>query len=122
VPHRLEQQRLEQRLKALGSGTRLEIVRLLATGEAQTIEHPPRADGGEPTSGPDEACLCRLAVALNLAAPTVSRHMAVLRDAGMVTARREGQWVHFSLHREALGDLADQIVALKNLGPAEEPE
>jgi DNA-binding transcriptional ArsR family regulator len=46
--------------------------------------------------------------------------MAVLRDAGMVTARREGQWVHFSIHKEALTDLSDQILALKAIAEASE--
>jgi DNA-binding transcriptional ArsR family regulator len=121
MPYKLEQRRLEQRLKALGSGTRLEIMRLLATGEARAAQYPPGSEGKEkPCSGPDEVCLCKLAISLGLAAPTVSRHMAVLRDAGMVTARREGQWVHFSIHKEALTDLSDQILALKAIAEASE--
>jgi DNA-binding transcriptional ArsR family regulator len=117
VPHKLEQRRLEQRLKALGSSTRLEIVRQLATGEAANEDYPPGTEGKEkPCSGPGEVCLCKLSRKLGLSPATVSRHMSVLRDAGMVTTRREGQWIHFSLHREALVDLAEQILALKELG------
>ena len=122
VAQQFEQRRLEQRLKALGSSTRLEIMRLLATGEASRAPYPPGSEGKEkPCSGPDEVCLCKLSIALGLAAATVSRHMAVLRDAGMVTARREGQWVHFSIHREALQDLSDQILALKALADETNP-
>jgi ArsR family transcriptional regulator len=90
-------------------------MRLMATGEAREVEHPPMPGNQQNTSGPDEVCLCRLTEILGLSAPTISRHMAVLRDAGMVTARRQGQWVHFAIHTDALKDLADQLLALKSV-------
>ncbi len=42
-----------------------------------------------------ELCACQLVDLLGLAASTVSRHMAVLRQAGLVTARKDGRWVHY---------------------------
>jgi DNA-binding transcriptional ArsR family regulator len=44
-----------------------------------------------------ELCLCHLIGLLKLAPSTVSKHMAVLKDAGLVESRREGKWVHYRL-------------------------
>jgi ArsR family transcriptional regulator len=62
--------------KALGDETRLRIVALLSHGEL---------------------CVCHLEEALNLSQPNVSRHLAILRMAGVVDHRREGSWVYYRL-------------------------
>lgn len=46
-----------------------------------------------------ERCACELVEHLQLAYPTVSRHMAVLKAAGMVTSRKQGRWHYFQLTR-----------------------
>ena len=46
----------------------------------------------------DELCVCELTHALGVIQPKVSRHLAALRDAGMVLDRRQGQWVYYRLH------------------------
>jgi ArsR family transcriptional regulator len=48
-----------------------------------------------------ERCVCHLHAALEAPQPTVSRHLAVLRHAGLVRARREGAWVHYALTEAA---------------------
>ncbi len=48
----------------------------------------------------DECCVCHLHEALDAPQPKVSRHLAVLRESGLVRARREGVWVHYRLHPE----------------------
>jgi len=63
-------------LRALGDETRLRLVALLAHGEL---------------------CVCHLHEALELSQPLVSRHLAVLRAAGIVADRRAGSWVHYRL-------------------------
>jgi ArsR family transcriptional regulator len=45
--------------------------------------------------GDDEICVCYLVEALNLSQPKISRHLAYLRRAGVVAARREGKWMHY---------------------------
>lgn len=50
-----------------------------------------------------ELCVCDLVEALQLPQPTVSRHLAQLRNAGLVTDRREGQWVHYRLAEKLPG-------------------
>lgn len=44
-----------------------------------------------------ERCICELQYVLNLAQPTVSKHMKVLEDAGLVKKRRQGTWMLYSL-------------------------
>jgi ArsR family transcriptional regulator len=46
----------------------------------------------------DERCVCELHGALNESQPKVSRHLAVLRDAGLVATRRQGVWMYYRLH------------------------
>lgn len=77
--------------KALGDETRLRIVALLAHGEL---------------------CVCHVESALDLPQPTVSRHLAVLRHAGVVEARREGAWVYYGLAAQADGVSREQLAAL----------
>lgn len=60
-----------------------------------------------------ELCVCELIHALGLSQPKISRHLAQLRDGGVVLDRRQGQWVYYRLHPElpawagsVLGDTA----------------
>jgi ArsR family transcriptional regulator len=48
----------------------------------------------------DERCVCDLNAALDAPQPKVSRHLGVLREAGLVLTRREGVWMHYRLHPE----------------------
>ncbi len=63
-------------MKALSDGNRLRTVMALRSGEL---------------------CVCHLTELLQLAPSTVSRHMTVLRRAGLVENRREGRWIHYRL-------------------------
>src|SRR4051812_49639309 len=51
-----------------------------------------------------EVCVCHLHEALDLPQPTVSRHLAYLRKAGLVVGRKDGLWVHYRL-AEPVGEL-----------------
>ena len=46
----------------------------------------------------NELCVCELTYALNESQPKISRHLAMLRDAGIVSDRREGLWIHYRLN------------------------
>ena len=56
-----------------------------------------------------EVCVCELTHALQVSQPKISRHLALMRDAGMVESRREGTWMHYSLGR-SLPDWAQDII------------
>jgi ArsR family transcriptional regulator len=45
--------------------------------------------------GDDEVCVCFFVEILNTSQPKISRHLAYLRRAGVVAARREGKWMHY---------------------------
>jgi ArsR family transcriptional regulator, arsenate/arsenite/antimonite-responsive transcriptional repressor len=65
-----------------------------------------------------ELCVCELTHALEMAQPKVSRHLAVLREAGLVLDRRQGLWVYYAIHpeladwaRAVLHDIASGLLA-----------
>jgi ArsR family transcriptional regulator, arsenate/arsenite/antimonite-responsive transcriptional repressor len=49
----------------------------------------------------DEVCVCDFTAALPLNQPTVSHHLKILRDSGLVTSERRGTWVYYRLARDA---------------------
>jgi ArsR family transcriptional regulator len=49
--------------------------------------------------GGREVCVCYLVEVLRLGQPKISRHLAYLRNAGVVEARRDGKWMHYRLER-----------------------
>lgn len=59
-----------------------------------------------------QLCVCELQEALSLAQPTVSHHLKVLREAGLVEADRRGPWVYYRLHRDGLKRLVAELVDL----------
>ena len=50
--------------------------------------------------GQGELCVCELVAALGLPQPKISRHLAVMRESGLTSQRREGTWVFYRLHPE----------------------
>ena len=47
-----------------------------------------------------ELCVCELTHALDLSQPMISRHLALLRETGLVATRRVGQWMYYSIHED----------------------
>lgn len=47
-----------------------------------------------------EACVCEMTCALEQSQPKISRHLAVMREAGIVESRREGTWIHYRINPE----------------------
>jgi len=75
---------IAQGFHALSDPTRLEIVELLRGGER---------------------CVCELTTALDAAQSRLSFHLRVLKDAALVTDRREGRWVYYTLNTPVLHEL-----------------
>lgn len=53
-----------------------------------------------------EACVCDVSAGLEVSQPTVSHHLKVLRDAGLLTSERRASWVYYAVVPEALASLA----------------
>ena len=62
--------------------------------------------------GEGELCVCELTEALDLSQPLLSFHLRTLRDVGLVSTRKRGRWVHYSLNRAALEQLQRAAGAL----------
>lgn len=68
-----------------------------------------------------ELCVCELTHALDLSQPMISRHLALLRDTGLVSDRRVGHWIYYSINPEldewAKGVLEATAMANKKQSP-----
>lgn len=49
-----------------------------------------------------EKCACRLLEEMNITQPTLSHHMKILCDSGIVVGRKDGKWIHYSLSDEGV--------------------
>jgi ArsR family transcriptional regulator, arsenate/arsenite/antimonite-responsive transcriptional repressor len=79
--------------KALGDPVRLRLVSLIGA-----------RDGGE-------VCVCDLTSAFELSQPTISHHLRVLREAGLIDSERRGTWVYYRLVPAALERMAALLSA-----------
>lgn len=83
--------------KALSDENRIRILKLLRNGEK---------------------CACKLLEELNISQPTLSHHMKILCDSGLVTGRREGKWTHYAICCEGVRrvrDLMKELLSAENL-------
>lgn len=53
----------------------------------------------------EELCACKLLEKLNIGQPTLSHHMKILCDCGIVTGRKDGKWVHYSINTEVKNEI-----------------
>ena len=77
--------------KALCDENRVQIFRLLQGGER---------------------CACHLLEEMELTQPTLSHHMKILCDSGLVVGRKEGKWMHYSISAEGVKVAMDQLKML----------
>ncbi|MEW1959588.1 metalloregulator ArsR/SmtB family transcription factor [Kineococcus sp. NPDC059986] len=84
---------LARTMKALADPARLRLLSLVAAHE-----------GGE-------ACVCDLTEPLGLSQPTVSHHLKVLVDAGLLTREKRGVWAYYTLVTEAMNAVAAVLAA-----------
>jgi len=87
----LDLERASRLFHALSDGTRLSILHRLRLGER---------------------CVCDLTDALDAAQSRLSFHLKVLKDAGLVTDRREGRWMYYTLNTDTLADVSGIVEVL----------
>jgi DNA-binding transcriptional ArsR family regulator len=78
-------------LKAAGDPSRARILKMLESGEM---------------------CVCQIVAALKLSQSTISKHLSLLRAAGLVDERKEGRWVYFRLADSSVNAYAQALLAL----------
>jgi ArsR family transcriptional regulator len=67
---------------------------------SKTLADPTRARIALLVTRETELCVCELTCALDEIQPKISRHLALLRESGLLADRRKGQWVYYRLHPE----------------------
>jgi len=82
-----------RKFKALGDPVRLRLLASVAAGP-----------GGE-------ACVCDISTGLDLSQPTISHHLKVLREAGLLGCERRGTWVYYWVMPEVLHGLSALLVS-----------
>ncbi len=93
----IDLERTARLFQALSDETRLGILRMLSRGER---------------------CVCELEPAVGAYQSRLSFHLRKLKDAGLVTDRRDGRWVYYSVRPEALEEMR---AFLADVEPVEEP-
>ena len=99
-----ERESLAARFKALADPTRVAIVNRLASTE--------------------ESCVCDLTAAFELSQPTISHHLKVLREAGLVESSPRGTWAYYRLKPDAVRELRQTLAArglMREIGPRSGP-
>jgi ArsR family transcriptional regulator, arsenate/arsenite/antimonite-responsive transcriptional repressor len=84
--------RAAQLFHALSDEIRLEVIDLLRNGER---------------------CVCELTESLDIAQPRLSWHLKALKDAGILTDRKEGRWVYYALARDTFEEAESVLSVLK---------
>lgn len=64
-----------------------------------------------------EMCVSEVVEAFNLSQPTISRHLAILRSAGLVLAHREGKQVYYAANRTCMKDCCQQLLDQFEIAP-----
>ncbi len=77
--------------KALSDPNRLRIIKML---EQQPL------------------CVCEITAVLNLASSTVSKHLSILRDAGLILDEKNGKWVHYRLNPAKTAEYVSELLPL----------
>lgn len=80
--------------KAFCDENRLQILQLLQSGEK---------------------CACCLLEEMQITQPTLSHHMKILCDSGIVTGRKEGKWMHYSISKEGIKTAEDYLKQLTKI-------
>ncbi|MGN0739171.1 MAG: ArsR/SmtB family transcription factor [Treponema sp.] len=81
--------------RALGDENRLKIIDLLTQGEQ---------------------CACRLLEKFNITQPTLSHHIKILSECGLVKSRRDGKWTHYSINCETFREFKRYFEAVECCG------
>ena len=95
----MSEKKTAELFKAFCDENRIKILKLLQTGDK---------------------CACRLNEEINVTQPTMSHHMKVLCDAGIVTGRKEGKWMHYSISPEGAQKALEVLSELTRTRTAEE--
>lgn len=90
----IDEKRTAKVFKAFCDENRIRILDMLSTGEK---------------------CACRLLEEIDVTQPTLSHHMKILCDSGIVVGRKEGKWTHYSISQKGIDEAQKYLDTLNNL-------
>lgn len=96
-----DEKRLAEIFKAFCDENRIRILRLLLSGEK---------------------CACKLLEEIDISQPTLSHHMKILCDSGVVVGRKEGKWMHYSVSPEGAETAVKYLKKLTTITSSETDE
>ena len=67
-----------------------------------------------------EKCACKLLEEMSISQPTLSHHMKILCDSGIVTGHKEGKWMHYSISAEGVRIAIERLSELTTVDPTNE--
>ncbi len=89
----IDEKKIALIFKAFCDENRIRILNLLKTGEK---------------------CACKLLEKINITQPTLSHHMKILCDSGIVVGHKDGKWMHYSISQAGIEKAQEYLTALKN--------
>ena len=92
----MEKQQYAQKaeiFKVLSDSNRLQIIDMLSCGEM---------------------CVCKILEKFDITQPTLSHHLKVLADNGIVTSRKEANWIHYKLNDEKMKEITEFLQFISN--------
>ena len=96
----MEEREAAQIFKAFCDENRIRILKLLCTGEK---------------------CACKLLEEISVSQPTLSHHMKILCDSGVVVGRKEGKWIHYSISPQGAQIAVQRLSALTAVSEETKP-
>ncbi len=97
----MDERKIAVIFKAFCDENRIHILKLLCSGEK---------------------CACKLLEEMSISQPTLSHHMKILCDSGIVVGRKEGKWMHYSISPEGVRIAREYLTALTAIDPSSEHE
>ena len=97
----MDERKIAVIFKAFCDENRIHILKLLCSGEK---------------------CACKLLEEMSISQPTLSHHMKILCDSGIVVGRKEGKWMHDSISPEGVQIARETLTALTTIDPSSEHE
>ncbi len=95
---------LKDSFKALANPTRIDILTLLSEAGK---------NGAKGNSGKQgELGVCKIVGSVPLSPSTISHHLNILKKAGLVKARKDRQWIYYSLDRDTIDKIKDYLTQL----------
>lgn len=91
---KMTNQEMANQYKALGDETRLRIIAMLGNGEL---------------------CACNILAEFSITQPTLSYHMKILTETGLVKVRKDGAWMRYTLNRPAIESLGNRLALIAHL-------